>query len=51
MIDLFSKIQKWDLEYWLFSQENFVKTSEVVQELECEMHQTKYKGMIGCDMD
>jgi hypothetical protein len=31
--------------------ESFVKTSEDVQELECEMHQTKYKVMIGCDMD
>jgi hypothetical protein len=29
----------------------FVKTSEVDQELECEMHQTKYKVMIGCGMD
>jgi hypothetical protein len=28
-----------------------VKTSEVDQELECEIHQTKYKVMIGCDMD
>jgi hypothetical protein len=27
------------------------KASEVDQELECEMHQTKYKVMIGCDMD
>jgi hypothetical protein len=31
--------------------ECFVKTSEDDQELECEMHQTKYKVMIGCDMD
>jgi hypothetical protein len=27
------------------------ETSEVDQELEYEMHQTKYKAMIGCDMD
>jgi hypothetical protein len=31
--------------------ECFVKTSEYDQELECEMHQTKYKVMIECDMD
>jgi hypothetical protein len=30
---------------------NFFKASEVDRELECEMHQTKYKVMIGCDMD
>jgi hypothetical protein len=29
----------------------FIKASEVDQELECEMHQTKYKVMIECDMD
>jgi pyruvate carboxylase len=29
----------------------FFKASEVDQELECEMHQTKYKVIIGCDMD
>jgi hypothetical protein len=28
-----------------------IKTSEDDQELECEMHQTKYKVMIGRDMD
>jgi hypothetical protein len=39
------------LEHWFNFQENFVKASEVDQELECEMHQTKYKVMIGCDMD
>jgi hypothetical protein len=33
------------------SKKTFVKTSEVDQELECKMHQTKYKVMIGCDMD
>jgi hypothetical protein len=33
------------------SYKTFVKTSEVDQELECEMHQTKYKVMIGCDVD
>jgi hypothetical protein len=31
--------------------ESFVKTTEDDQELECEMHQTKYKVMIGYDMD
>jgi hypothetical protein len=31
--------------------ETFVKTSEDDQELECEMYQTKYKVMNGCDMD
>jgi hypothetical protein len=29
----------------------FCQTSEVDQELECEMHQTKYKVMIESDMD
>jgi hypothetical protein len=51
MIDWFSKIKKWVLEHWFYRQENFVKASEDDQELECEMHQTKYKVMIGCDMD
>jgi hypothetical protein len=37
MIDLFSKIQKWDLEHWFYFQENFVKASEVDQEFECEV--------------
>jgi hypothetical protein len=37
---------------WFQFQQNFcLKASEVDQELECEMHQTKYKVMIGCDMD
>ena len=32
--------------------ENFYKKNcEVDQELEYEMYQTKYKEMIGCDMD
>jgi hypothetical protein len=31
--------------------EYFVQIIEVDQELECEMHQTKYKVMIECDMD
>jgi hypothetical protein len=30
---------------------DFGKASEVDLELECEMHQIKYKVMIGCDMD
>jgi hypothetical protein len=52
MIDfVFKNFKKWDLEHWFYFQENFVKTSEVDQELECEMHQTKCKVMIGCDMD
>jgi hypothetical protein len=29
----------------------FFETSEVDQELECEMHQNEYKVMIGCNMD
>jgi hypothetical protein len=37
--------------YQFHSQENFVKASEVDQELECGMHQTKSTVMIGCDMD
>jgi hypothetical protein len=37
MIDLFSKIQNWDLEHWFNFQESFVKASEVDQELECEI--------------
>jgi hypothetical protein len=53
MIDfvLFSKIQKWDWNFGSISIKLLFKASEVDQELECEMHQTKYKVMIGCDMD
>jgi hypothetical protein len=46
--------QKFKNGIWNFgsiSKKTFVKTSEVDQELECEMHQTKYKVMIGSDMD
>jgi hypothetical protein len=35
----------------LISIESFDKTSEDDQELGCEMRQTEYKVMIGCDMD
>jgi hypothetical protein len=37
MIDLFTKIPKWDLEHWFYFQEIFDKASEVDQELECEV--------------
>jgi hypothetical protein len=42
MIDFDCKIQKkWKLEHWFHIQEKLLfKTSEVDQELECEMHQT-----------
>ena len=36
---------------YIFFTKAFIKTSEVDQVLECEMHQTEYKVMIGCDMD
>jgi hypothetical protein len=52
MIDLFSNFQKnriWNLVP--FSIKLLFKASEVDQELECEMYQTKCKVMIGCDMD
>jgi hypothetical protein len=35
----------------LFPRKKFIQASEVDQELECEIYQTKYKVMIGCDMD
>jgi hypothetical protein len=34
-----------------YPRKTLIKTSEVDQELGCEMHQTKYKVMIGSDMD
>jgi hypothetical protein len=34
-----------------FSIKVFVKLVRFDQELECEMNQTKYKVIIGCDMD
>jgi hypothetical protein len=34
-----------------YPRKTMIKTSEVDQELGCEMHQTKYKVMIGSDMD
>jgi len=34
-----------------FFYESFYQTSEVDQELDCEMHPTKYKVTIGCDVD
>jgi hypothetical protein len=38
MLDLFTKIQKkWELQHWFNFQENFVKASEVDQELEYEI--------------
>jgi hypothetical protein len=37
MIDLLSKIQKWDWNIGSISKNFFVKTSEVDQELECEV--------------
>jgi hypothetical protein len=45
----FQKNRIWNLVP--FSTKLLFKTSEVYQELECEMHQTKYKEMIGCNMD
>jgi hypothetical protein len=52
MIDFVFKIQNmiWEL-VSNFSKTFVQKASEVDQELGCEMHQTKYKVMIGCDMD
>jgi hypothetical protein len=43
MIDWSSKIQKWDLEHWFYSQENFDKASEVDQELEYEVYKPYMK--------
>jgi hypothetical protein len=49
MIDFVFKKGIWKL--GSIFKKTFVKTSEVDQELECEMHQTKYKEMIRCNMD
>ena len=35
----------------MFMPMKFCQIGEVDQELECEMHQTEHKKMIGCDMD
>jgi hypothetical protein len=49
---LFSKFKNGIWNFESISEKTFVKkTSEVDQELGCEMHQTKHKVMIGCDMD
>jgi hypothetical protein len=49
---LITKFEKKDLELGSILNKTFVKKiSEHDQELECEMHQTKYKEMIGCNMD
>jgi hypothetical protein len=51
-IDFVFKIQKNRIQNLVpFSIKLLFKNSEVDQELECEIHQTKYKVMIGCDMD
>jgi hypothetical protein len=51
--DRFYSNKNWELDSkFQKKKKNFcLKASEVDQELECEMHQTKYKVMIGCDMD
>jgi hypothetical protein len=48
---LFSKLNNWIWNLVPFSIKLWFKTSKVDQELECEMHQTKYKVMIECNMD
>ena len=51
-IEVFYKIYEKDLKILdQIFMKAFIKTSEVDQVLECEMHQTEYKVMIGCDMD
>jgi hypothetical protein len=47
----FQNLKMWFGTLVSYPRKTFVKTSKVDQELECEMHQTKYKVMIGCDMD
>jgi hypothetical protein len=49
---LITKFKKKDLELGSILNKTFVKKNiEDDQELECEMHQTKYKEMIGFNMD
>jgi hypothetical protein len=52
MIDFVLKIQNriWNIGF-IFKENFCLKASEVDQGLECEMHLTKYKEMIGCTMD